>query len=255
MFTSDDHAKFRTLRITHVATRFEQLVKDETNDELTPEQLFLTAVDDALDQRRANKAAQAVRAAGFPLPGASIAEIDCRPGRGITPVRMRRYASHDWRTDPSNVLIRSATGGGKTYIACAIGVAACLGGHDVTFTRMDDLARRLIIARSDAIAHQRLLNKLSDTGLLIIDDFLTVGIDPDAASDLFAILANREHRRPTMIASQSGPDYWATALPDRVAADSIVNRLANHARRIDLGDVDMRRIHATETRSQTDYWE
>jgi hypothetical protein len=26
---------------------------------------------------------------------------------------------------------------------------------------------------------------------------LTVGIDPDAASDLFTILANREHRRPT----------------------------------------------------------
>jgi DNA replication protein DnaC len=168
---------------------------------------------------------------------------------------MRRYASHDWKADPSNVLIRSATGGGKTYLACAIGVAACLAGHDVVFARMDDLARRLVIARGDSIAHQQLLNKLSDAGLLIIDDFLTVGIDPDAASDLFAILANREHRRPTMIASQSGPDYWATALPDRVAADSIVNRLANHSRRIDLGDVDMRRIHAAEARSQADYWE
>jgi hypothetical protein len=101
---------------------------------------------------------------------------------------------------------------------------------------------------------ERLLNKLSDTGLLIIDDFPTVGIDPDAASDLFAILANREHRRPTMIASQSGPDYWATALPDRVAADSIVNRLANHARRIDLGDIDIRRLRG-ETRTNPSFWE
>lgn len=69
---------------------------------------------------------------------------------------------------------------------------------------MDDLARKLIIARGDGIAHQDLLTRLSDTDLLIIDDFLTVGIDPDAASDLFAILANREHRLPTVIASQSG---------------------------------------------------
>jgi hypothetical protein len=89
------------------------------------------------------------------------------------------------------------------------------------YTRMDDLARKLIIARADAIAHQDMLTRLSDTDLLIIDDFLTVGIDPDAASDLFAILANREHRLPTLIASQSGPDYWAQVLPDRVAADSI----------------------------------
>ena len=76
---------------------------------------------------------------------------------------------------------------------------ACQNQHDVTYTRMDELARKLVIARGDAIAHQRLLNELSDTDLLIIDDFLTIGIDLDAASDLFAILANREHRRPTVI--------------------------------------------------------
>lgn len=34
MFTSIDYEKFRSLRITHVATRFEQLIRDEANDEL-----------------------------------------------------------------------------------------------------------------------------------------------------------------------------------------------------------------------------
>lgn len=35
-----------------------------------------------------------------------------------------------------------------------------------------------------------------------------------------------------MIASQTGPapGHWVETLPDRVAADSIVNRLAHHAR-------------------------
>ena len=58
-----------------------------------------------------------------------------------------------------------------------------------------------------------------------------------------------------MIASQSGPDYWVTALPDRVAADSIVNRLANNARTINLGDVDMRRQRAQQARQSDSYWE
>lgn len=255
MFTNVDYDKFRALRITHVATRFEELVKDETHDELTPEQLFLTAVDDALDARRAHRIDKLIRQAGFPIPTASIAEIDYREGRGINPVRMKRYGSHDWKAEPTNLLVTSPTGGGKTYIACAIGIAACEREHEVSYMRMDDLARKLVIARSDGITHQDLLTRLSDADLLIIDDFLTVGIDPDAASDLFAILAGREHRLPTVIVSQTGPDYWARALPDRVAADSIVNRLANNARTINLGEIDMRRQRSQQARAADGFWE
>ena len=190
MFTEVDHQKFRALRITHVATRFEELISDEANDELTPEQIFLTAVDDALDQRKAHRIDKLIRAARFPIPHACINYQD---GRGITPVRMKRYAGHHWGQDPTNLLIISPTGGGKTYLACAIGIAACHNGHTVTYARMDELARQLVIARGDGIGHQKMLNELSQVELLIIDDFLTVGIDPEAANDLFAVLANREH--------------------------------------------------------------
>lgn len=255
MFSSIDYDKFRALRVTHVATRFEELIADEANDTLTPEQLFLTAVDHALEQRRHTRVEKLIRAARFPIPHASVAEIDYRDGRGITPVRMRRYAAHAWRADPTNLLVISPTGGCKTYLACAIGISACHTGHTVTYTRMDDLARRLVITRTDGIAHQRLLNELSDVDLLVIDDFLTVGVDSDAAADLFAVLANREHRLPTMIASQSGPGYWVEALPDRVAADSIVNRLANHARTINLGTIDMRKLRDDQARAATSHWE
>ncbi|WP_440220149.1 hypothetical protein [Dietzia sp. MNB45] len=57
------------------------------------------------------------------------------------------------------------------------------------------------------------------------------------------------------LASQSRPAYWLEALPDRVAADSIVNRLANNAREINLGEIDMRRQRDDQARATTDYWE
>ena len=72
---------------------------------------------------------------------------------------------------------------------------------------------------------------------------------------MFAILANREHRLPTMIASQTGPAHWVAELPDRVAADSIVNRLANNARIIKLGQIDMRQQRNDQARAQKGYWE
>ena len=90
---------------------------------------------------------------------------------------------------------------------------------------------------------------------IALDDFLTVGIDQNAASDLFAILADREHRLPTVIAAQTDPSHWVQALPDRVAADSIVNRLASNTRWILMGDRDMRRTKHDQARAGEDFWE
>lgn len=255
MFTEDDYDRFRELRVTHLAACFADLIRDDSNDDLTPEQLFLTATADALEIRREHRVSALIKKAGFPLPGATIAEIDYREERGITRVRMKRYATHDWDSETLNVIITSPSGGGKTYLVCALGIAACQNGYTVAYTRMDDLARALVIARCDSIKHQAMLNEYSEVSLLLIDDFLTVGIDPDAAADLFTILANREHRAATVIASQSGPDYWVDVLPDKVAADSIVNRLVNHAKKITLGEVDMRRELSEQARQTKGYWE
>lgn len=92
---------------------------------------------------------------------------------------------------------------------------------------MDELEHSQIVARGVGVGHQNLLNKLSDVDPLLVDDFLTSGIDPNAGIGLFAFLATRDHRLPTTIVSQSGPAYWVEALSGRVAADSTVNRLVN----------------------------
>lgn len=51
------------------------------------------------------------------------------------------------------------------------------------------------------------------------------------------------------------PAYWVEALPDRVAADSTVNRLANKSRTLNLGEVDMRRLRNQEAKAASGYWE
>ncbi len=104
MFTSVDYEKFRALRITQVALQLEELLKDDGNDLKTPEELFLTAVDEALEVRRSNRIDKLIGKARFPIPHASIEEIRYMPERGVSSVRMQRYAAHDWRADPTNLL-------------------------------------------------------------------------------------------------------------------------------------------------------
>lgn len=154
--------------------------------------------------------------------------------------------------DAINLLIISPTRGGMTSPTRS-GSAHAATGHAVTYVRMDDLAGRLVISHSDGITHKKLLGELSQADLLIIDDFLSVGIDSDSASDLFAILANRQHRLPTVLASQTGPSHGVTELPDRVAPDYIVNQLANHVRNVNIGQIDMRRLRQDHARATENY--
>ncbi|WP_146233431.1 hypothetical protein [Arthrobacter psychrolactophilus] len=53
--------------MTYVVTRFEGNMKEDTNDDETPEGLFLPGGDDALERRRANRTQKLIREASFPL--------------------------------------------------------------------------------------------------------------------------------------------------------------------------------------------
>lgn len=81
------------------------------------------------------------------------------------------------------------------------------------------------------------MRKLQNVHVLILDDFLTIGINQHGQEDLTKI--DRDVRRPTIIVSQTTAAYWIRKLPDPVGADSLVSRL-NAGQRIELGDYDMR---------------
>lgn len=254
IFTKQDYEAFRTLRITHMAQAFEALLAQETNELVEPENLFRQAATDALDLRRSNKIERLIKQAGFAFADAAIEQLDYRTEReAINPIRIKRYAKNDWGRDPVNLVITGASGSGKTYLACALGIAACHQEHTVKYWRTDQLALELLLVQDDLIAQKQLLNSLSDVDLLILDDFMAVGIDPRAVAGMFHLLANRDRRLPTMILAQTGPDYWIEAIHDRVTADSIVNRLANNSRRINLGSVDMRREMSLKERQGEDF--
>ncbi|WP_146112871.1 hypothetical protein [Arthrobacter sp. MYb214] len=51
------------------------------------------------------------------------------------------------------------------------------------------LARNLLNARENGRDHDALLERLREADLLTVDDFLTVGLDQNIASDVYGVLA------------------------------------------------------------------
>lgn len=167
---------------------------------------------------------------------------------------MARYANADWHT-PTTVVIPSATEGGKTYIASAIGVAPCINGYSVRYLRFYDLPRLFAITRDNTHQLEETLSDFINVDLRIIDDFAIVAIDASTQSDLLAILGARDNRSSTIFVTQSGPSHWAQAMSGIIASDSIINRMTAAAKRVELGDLDMRTIYGDRTRQTPDYWE
>jgi DNA replication protein DnaC len=62
-------------------------------------------------------------------------EIEFDVGRGMERRLILSLAQSEWIGEKLNMLITGATGAGKTYLACALGQAACRHQYSVRYVR------------------------------------------------------------------------------------------------------------------------
>ena len=96
-----------------------------------------------------------------------------------------------------------------------------------------------VLDRSDP-ARLKFINQIVGCDLLILDDFLTTPINGETANELFNLLAAREGKGSTMVTSQFSPEDWYESMPDRVVAESLLNRLVGGAEIVNIEGTNMR---------------
>jgi DNA replication protein DnaC len=139
-----------------------------------------------------------------------------------------------------NLLLSGPTGVGKTWLACALGQAACRQGFSVTYLRTPRLFQELRIARGDA-SYTRRLAQLAKIDVLLLDDWGLNPLDQPARSDLLEILDDRVGTRSTIVTSQLPVDQWYGYLNDPTLADAILDRLIHAAHKLVLKGESLRK--------------
>jgi DNA replication protein DnaC len=128
----------------------------------------------------------------------------------------------------AHVSIVGPVGVGKTFLAHALGHAACRRGISVLALRADLMLKSLKHARLDN-THEQELRKLIAVDLLIIDDACLDAMDALESRDLYELLTERHRSGSMVLTSNRGPDEWLATFADPVRAQSAIDRFTNNS--------------------------
>ena len=140
----------------------------------------------------------------------------------------------------NNVIVVGATGTGKTYLGCALGVQAARQMHSVKYVRVPRLFTDLAIVR-DTLDYRKTMNSLKKAEVLILDDFGMSPMSLDETKDFLEIIEDRYRVSSTIILSQLPISDWYQTFRDRTYADAIMDRLFSSSSKIELKGDSLRR--------------
>ena len=231
--------KLIEMRMTPMADAFRIQLSDSKMRELPFEDRFGMLVDVEYDSRKSNRLKKLIRNAGFEQGEASVADIDYGHGRKLNRSLIQKLATCEYITEYRTVFLTGATGSGKTYLACALGMEACKHYYTVKYIRLPDMLLDLGAAR-DAGNFQEVIKKYTKPTLLILDEWLLLTLNESEAQNLFEVIHKRRKRSSTMFCSQFREEGWYVRLggEDNPLADAIMDRISYDSYKIDISSVD-----------------
>jgi DNA replication protein DnaC len=234
--------KLSKLHLSGFRAALEEQLHNPQYADLSFEERLGLLVDVETTRRANNSLQRRIRAARFPLL-ATMEDLDLSAQRGLNRAQVLQLAQSEWVGHHLNLLVLGATGVGKTYIACALGRAACQAQYKVRYERTSRLLQALELARADG-SYPQLLRTLARVHLLIFDDWLRDPLSRSQARDLLEILDDRYGRSATMVVTQVPVVEWHIRIPDPTLSDAVLDRLIHNAYRLEPQGESMRKVHS-----------
>ena len=124
-------------------------------------------------------------------------------------------------------------GTGKTHLAIAISIRACLAGHRVRFATATEWVARLSEAKREGRLEEE-LRALARIPLIVVDEVGYIPFDPEAANLMFSLVSSRYERASMIVTSNKPFSRWGEIFGDEVVAAAMIDRLVHHAEILNL---------------------
>ncbi|MBT9158720.1 MAG: Insertion sequence IS5376 putative ATP-binding protein [Firmicutes bacterium] len=218
--------KLLEMRLSAMAEQFKQQMLDQAFHSLSFEERFGLLTDAEWARRKNNRLARLIRKAELHFPQACIEDLEYHADRRLDKQLITRLSTCNYIGDRRNIIVLGASGAGKTYMACAFGIAACRNFYTTKYIRLPELLIDLAVARSEG-SYRKLMNQYKKYNLLVIDEWLLIPLVESEARDLLEIIEARHQKSSTIFSSQFAPAGWHAKIGEETLADAILDRIVH----------------------------
>jgi DNA replication protein DnaC len=232
--------KLHELRLSSMARSYKDQQSAYGIDSMGFEERFSMLVDAEWDSRRINKRTKLLRGASFAEPEANVADIRYDDDRKLDRAKMLELSNCRWIKERRNIVFTGSSGAGKSWLSCALGVAACNAFYSVRYVRLPEMIDELTVIKDEEWVKAK--NRYIKCDLLILDDFLLEPLKERESRELLEIVEGRRRTGSLLLCSQFSPAGWHSKFREGAIADAIIDRLVHNSYLIHIeGNESMRK--------------
>src|SRR5579859_6833426 len=211
---------FRALKTPAAARALPKLAERAREEQWSYERFAEALFSTEVSSRESHGGGSRIKAARFPARK-TLEEFDFTFQRSVKKQVVEHLGQLDFLHAKENVILLGPPGTGKTHLAVAISLRACLAGQRVQFATATQWVARLSEAKRQGNLEAE-LKRLSFIPLIVVDLCRYIPFDPEAANLMFSLVSNRYGRAAMIVTSNKPFSKWGEIFGDDMAATAMI---------------------------------